>query len=200
MTIERMSKAEKTRLYIIERTAPVFNRKGYAGTSVSDLTEATGLTKGSIYGNFENKDEVALAAFEYNLGKVNGVISAAMARKRTAAGKLSAYAEVYSQFPLHTFPEGGCPILNTAVEADDTHPLLREKVLSSLLSWKSLLQSIIKDGIRNGEFRKDANAEEAALGIIALIEGAMMITKLTGRNRYWKLIMSSVKKIIDELK
>jgi TetR/AcrR family transcriptional repressor of nem operon len=37
--------------------------KGYSGTSMSDITAATGLTKGSIYGNFENKDEVAIAAF-----------------------------------------------------------------------------------------------------------------------------------------
>ena len=65
-----MSKAERTRQFIIEKTAPIFNEKGYAGTSINDLTEATGLTKGSIYGNFENKDEVALAAFDYNFERV----------------------------------------------------------------------------------------------------------------------------------
>jgi len=37
------------------------------GTSLSDMTDATGLTKGSIYGNFNSKDEVALAAFDHNL-------------------------------------------------------------------------------------------------------------------------------------
>ncbi|MDO9376148.1 MAG: TetR/AcrR family transcriptional regulator, partial [Ferruginibacter sp.] len=62
-----MTKAEKTRNFIVEQTAPIFNKKGYAGTSLTDLTEATGLTKGSIYGNFANKDEVALAAYDYNL-------------------------------------------------------------------------------------------------------------------------------------
>ena len=60
------TKAERTRNFIIEKTAEIFNRKGYAGTSMSDITEATGLTKGSIYGNFENKEDVALAVFEYN--------------------------------------------------------------------------------------------------------------------------------------
>jgi TetR/AcrR family transcriptional repressor of nem operon len=58
-----MTKAEKTKAFIIERSAPLFNSKGYSGTSMNDLMEITGLTKGSIYGNFENKDEVALAAF-----------------------------------------------------------------------------------------------------------------------------------------
>jgi AcrR family transcriptional regulator len=70
-----MSKSEQTKAFIIEKTAPIFNKKGYAGTSLSDMTEATNLTKGSIYGNFANKDEVALAAFDYNLGRVNGILN-----------------------------------------------------------------------------------------------------------------------------
>ncbi len=64
-----MNKAERTRHFIIEKAAPIFNTKGYAGTSLSDMTEATGLTKGSIYGNFADKDEVALACFEHILIK-----------------------------------------------------------------------------------------------------------------------------------
>jgi len=63
-----MSKAEKTKQFIIEKTAPVFNTKGYTSTSLSDITKSTGLTKGSIYGNFENKEEVALEAYRYNAG------------------------------------------------------------------------------------------------------------------------------------
>jgi AcrR family transcriptional regulator len=62
-----MSKAEKTKQFIIEKTATLFNTKGYTSTSLSDITQAT-LTKGSIYGNFENKDEVALEVYKYNAG------------------------------------------------------------------------------------------------------------------------------------
>lgn len=50
-----MSKAERTKQFIIEKTAPIFNAKGYMGTSMNDIMNATGLTKGSIYGNFETK-------------------------------------------------------------------------------------------------------------------------------------------------
>jgi TetR/AcrR family transcriptional repressor of nem operon len=69
-----MSKAERTKQFIVEKTAPIFNTKGYAGTSLNDMINATGLTKGSIYGNFVNKDDVALAAFDYNLKKVDTII------------------------------------------------------------------------------------------------------------------------------
>ena len=60
------TKAERTTQYIIETVAPIFNKLGYVGTSMSDLTEATGLTKGALYGNFENKEALAMSAFEYN--------------------------------------------------------------------------------------------------------------------------------------
>src|SRR3978361_1704088 len=90
-----MGKAERTREYIVEKTAPVFNRKGYAGTSMSDLTEATGLTKGAIYGNFENKDEVALAAFDYNLQRMVQRVRQLQTDDATALGKLNAYINVY---------------------------------------------------------------------------------------------------------
>ncbi len=66
------SKAERTRKFIVERTAPIFNMKGYSGTSLTDLTAATGLTKGSIYGNFENKDDVAIARPHPALERVAG--------------------------------------------------------------------------------------------------------------------------------
>ena len=49
---DTISKSDRTKQFIVEKTAPVFNEKGYAGTSLTDLTNATRLTKGSIYGNF----------------------------------------------------------------------------------------------------------------------------------------------------
>ena len=69
-----VTKADKTRQFIIEKAASIFNEKGYAGTSLNDLMKATGLTKGSIYGNFENKDEVAVAVFDYNISRVTEYI------------------------------------------------------------------------------------------------------------------------------
>ena len=66
MRQSKLKKSARTRQFIVEKSAPIFNKKGYSGTSLHDLTEATGLTKGGIYGNFENKDEIAAAAFEFN--------------------------------------------------------------------------------------------------------------------------------------
>src|SRR6218665_1471974 len=131
-----MTKAEKTRQFIIEQTAPIFNQKGYAGTSLQDITNATGLTKGSIYGNFGGKDEVALAVFDYNLKKVTDIFESEKSSCKTSREKLMVYVKVYSDFQNFGFPMGGCPMQNTAIEADDTYPALKKKALNAILSWK----------------------------------------------------------------
>ena len=194
-----MSKAERTRQFIVEKTAPIFNTKGYAGTSLTDMTEATGLTKGSIYGNFANKDEVALASFDYNLKKVNNIIAQEMEKETTIRGKLLVYASVYENFLKLPFPAGGCPMLNTAVEADDTHPELKEKVAEAIINWKNRVLALIKQGVENKEFKAPVNPEQFALTMIAMIEGAIMIVKTTGKLNYRKLVLQSVEKMITDL-
>ncbi|QMU30899.1 TetR/AcrR family transcriptional regulator [Adhaeribacter radiodurans] len=194
-----MSKAERTRQFIIEKTAPIFNTKGYAGTSMSDITDATGLTKGSIYGNFENKDEVALAAFDFNLAQVQKILNTEVEKQTTLTDKLLVYVQVYDNFLKYPFPVGGCPILNTAIEADDTHPLLKNKAAEAITDWKSKLAQLISKGVQNKEFRADVNPEQTALTIIAMIEGAIMITKLTGKTNFRKAILQSVEKLIQGL-
>ena len=60
-----MTKGEQTRREIVEKAAPLFNQKGYEGTSLSDLMSVTGLQKGGIYRHFTSKEELATEAFDY---------------------------------------------------------------------------------------------------------------------------------------
>jgi AcrR family transcriptional regulator len=194
-----LSKADRTRQFIVETTAGIFNKKGYAGTSLSDLTQATGLTKGSIYGNFKNKEEVAVAAFEYNTSKVRKQIMQLIQKAPTYHEKLMVYAKVYHSFTTVNFPEGGCPILNTAVDADDTNPVLKEKAARVILRWKKGIEELIQAGITTGEFRKDIDTTQTALSIIALIEGGIMIAKVTSTPANLDTVLKTVNNIITEL-
>ncbi|WP_264537375.1 TetR/AcrR family transcriptional regulator [Flavobacterium sp. N1736] len=195
-----MSKAEKTKQYIIEKTAPIFNKKGYSGTSMSDITEATGLTKGSIYGNFENKDEVAIAVFKYNIKKLQDTFANEIDKQKTFKDKLLVYPRLYSHYYDLRVTSGGCPILNTATEADDTHQILRKNVERAILWWKEKIMYFIEQGIAAGEFKaKSIDVERTALTFIAIIEGAVMIAKVTGDLSILSTIMISLNKIINDL-
>lgn len=135
-----LTKAERTRQFIIQKTAPIFNTKGFAGTYLSDLTKATGLTKGSIYGNFESKDEVALVAFDYNFSRVNDYLKKRILSVDGAIERLLVYPNVYRDFLKISFLQPGCPILNTSTEADDTHPKLRLRAANALEYWRKSIK------------------------------------------------------------
>ncbi|MGV3602227.1 MAG: TetR family transcriptional regulator C-terminal domain-containing protein [Dyadobacter fermentans] len=194
------SKAERTRNFIIEKTAEIFNRKGYAGTSMSDITEATGLTKGSIYGNFENKEEVALAVFEYNRSLVFNTVQAQLEKAETYFDKMMVYGSVYKDVIASVGNRGGCPILNTAVEADDTNVPLQLCAAKALFSWKKNLVDIIQRGASAGEFRDGIDAEGMAVSIIALIEGGVMISKVTNDYANMDRVLATVQQLVKGIR
>jgi TetR/AcrR family transcriptional regulator, transcriptional repressor for nem operon len=195
-----MSKAEQTREFIIKQTAPIFNAKGFAGTSLSDLTEATGLTKGGIYGNFRNKDEVALAAFDYNFGQVTAYLKERILAKDNAIERLLVYPRVYRNFLKIPFLKTGCPILNTASDADDTHPALKKKAADALRFWKRSLESQVKRGIERGEIRSEAEPAKIAVLIMSLIEGAVMQAKVLDHSRELEVAMDFLEYLIHDLR
>lgn len=194
-----MTKAEKTRQYIIEKTAPVFNRQGFAGTSINDIIEATGLTKGSIYGNFESKDEVALAAFDYNFGMVSSMIKSKMAAKPHSIDKLKVYLSVFSDFVNLPMLHGGCPVLNTAIESDDTHGQLRAKAVGAIENWYKNIEEVIKYGVDMGQIKQGTNARDFAGAFIALIEGGIMLAKVTGKMHGIKAAVKQAEKMIADI-
>ncbi|MDV6169455.1 TetR/AcrR family transcriptional regulator [Flavobacterium sp. DG1-102-2] len=194
-----MTKAEKTKQYIIERTAPIFNRKGFAGTSMNDIIEATGLTKGSIYGNFDSKDDVALAAFDYNFGAVSSMIRIRMAAKPHSVDKLKVYLTVFSDFVNLPLMHGGCPVLNTAIESDDTHGQLRAKAVGAIENWYKNIEDVIKHGVDMGQIKQGTNAKDFAGAFIALIEGGMMLAKVTGKMHGLKAAVKQGEKMIGDI-
>ncbi|TRX37234.1 TetR/AcrR family transcriptional regulator [Flavobacterium sp. ZT3R18] len=195
-----MSKAERTKQFIIEKTAPIFNAKGYVGTSMNDIMHATGLTKGSIYGNFENKDEVALAAFDHNFGAIVSYIRLKIEVRPKIIDKLLVYPETYRNYLKLSFLEAGCPILNTATEADDTHPMLRKRAVNALKLWQNSLEKYIEIGIETKEIKANTNAAEFSAILMSLIEGAVMQAKVTGSSTVLNITMDFLEKMIKNLK
>lgn len=195
-----ISKGERTKKFIIEKTAPIFNEKGYVGTSLNDILDATGLSKGCVYGNFENKDEIALAAFDQNYNSIVTYLRKQIELRENSVDRLLVYPETYRIFLELPFLKAGCPILNTSTEADDTHPLLRQKAIAALNYWKKAVIKHIEIGIEKREIKPTTNANEFAYILMSLIEGAMMQSKVTGNSEALVVTMNYLEKMILELK
>lgn len=182
-----MLKGENTRRQIIAKSAELFNRKGYAGSSLSEITELTGIKKGGIYRHFDSKDDIAAEAFRYAGEVVGRTVGEAQEREKTAMGKLLAYLRVYANVVEAPPFVGGCPLLNLATESDDSHPVLREQARKGMVRTLDAMKAIVEDGVRSGEFREGLDAEALATFTLSVMEGGIMLSKLEGDNRHVRM-------------
>lgn len=178
------SKSTRTRQFIIEKSAALFNKKGVAGTSISDIIKTTGLTKGSIYGNFRDKEEVALEVFHYNVRNMLGNLYERLNNQGSTVDKLLEYPKYFREIYEKVFENGGCAILNTSVEVDDTHQELKDVVISIIKRWESQLVEIIEEGKRKSEINFELNSSKYASIFIGTLEGGVMLSKVTGDIKY----------------
>ncbi|WP_291148089.1 TetR/AcrR family transcriptional regulator [Flavobacterium sp. UBA7680] len=192
-----MAKGEETRQFIIEKAAPIFNTKGIEATSMSDIMEATKLSKGSMYVHFENKEVLACAAVDHNIKLLTNRIQNALSKSKTAKGQLFAYIDLFSD-ALEPPVIGGCPILNFGTEADDTNPIVKEKVHKAICSGQVLLSGIIENGINKGEFKTDLKPTEFATVIFAMLEGGHLMSRMSGNNGRMEVVAKTLKNLIDQ--
>ncbi len=175
----RETKGSRTRQRIVERAAVLFNTRGTAGASMADISEATGLEKGGVYNHFATKEELALAAFDYAAGLIGTALDRAVSEPVRPLEKLNAMIDVYRSASEKPFIAGGCPILNTAVEADDTNPPLRARVRRAMDRWRALVAALVRAAIAAGDL-PPCDVDAVTDSAIATLEGGVMLGKLYG--------------------
>lgn len=174
-----MAKAKETRELIIEKSSVIFNKYGYHGTSISQLAKAINMTKGAIYGNFRDKDELALAVYEYNTAEVNKELKRIAESDRNSCDKIIEMADFHLEKFSKLIDKGGCPVLNNAVDSADNNKALNELAIQGISNWLENIKKIIESGIKNGEIQNSINPDQFATVYVSLIEGGMLVSKVT---------------------
>lgn len=190
-----MSKADRTRQFIIEASAPLINKKGMAGTSLSDIMEVTKLAKGGIYGNFESKEEICRESFLYLRSQLASKLDMAVAQGTSAKARLYGLLSIYEN---DNNMLNGCPILNFGIEADDTNPVIKEQVKNAIRSAQKRFYKIIEDGIKNKELSTAINPEVFSIKAFAMIEGGILYRKIMGNNEQMLIILESIKEEFEK--
>jgi TetR/AcrR family transcriptional regulator, transcriptional repressor for nem operon len=171
-----MRKGEATRQRIIAEAAPIFNQRGFDGCSMQDLMQATGLEKGGLYRHFPNKEELAAEAFRFALAQNVKVRTEHLDDIPNSIDKLRKVVELFVETPS-AIP-GGCPLMNTAIDADDGNTTLRDLARKGIQDWRARLSRIIETGIKAKEIRSSTDPRRIANTLIATLEGALMISRL----------------------
>lgn len=179
-----MRKGEQTKEYILQKAAQLFNKRGYYGASMSDIMAVTGMEKGGIYNHFKSKDDLALQAYEYSVDLMRQAFAEAIKGKYHAVDRLQAVVAVFQKIPSGSPLEGGCPVVNTAVHAGNTHPQLQNCARATMIEWQEFIMRIVQSGISRGQLKPETYAEMVTTLLISTLEGAIMLTQLHQDNSY----------------
>ncbi|MGB5370492.1 MAG: TetR/AcrR family transcriptional regulator [Flavobacteriaceae bacterium] len=183
--------------YILEKVAPIFNQKGYVGTSLSDITKATNLTKGAIYCNFKNKEELAMKAFQLNLKNAVLPLQVKLRSTNNSIKKLLILTDYYRNYYNLVQERGGCPILNVGIDAKlNNYSLFNEskRITNKLILG---LSNIIQDGIDNKEIKENINPKIYSQNFYSMIEGGVFMALLNEDESYLINIMDMIEDIIN---
>jgi TetR/AcrR family transcriptional repressor of nem operon len=192
-----LTKAERTKQFILETAVPLYNEKGISGVNIDDVLEATKLTKGCLYGHFENKEDLSEQVIELSLKMVSDKIRSAVYSAKTIKGKIFAFLDFYKN-PINTYISGGCPIFNTAVEADDNYPFMKEKVATVFKNGQEELTALLQEGINSGELSSKLDPVVFSFKLVASVEGGIVMCRVMDTAKPMQGLIKSLKSELEQ--
>lgn len=172
------TKGATTRQRILDTVGPLFNERGYQATTLAEVMAATGLEKGGIYNHFASKDDLALAAYDRNADLQGDLIADRVRAADGAVEKLLAVIGAFRDFAHDPPFPGGCPTLNTAVEASGVDPRLHARARQRMTMLLDLIARLTRRGVERGELRADVDPDAVASLLAAAVEGGLLLHQL----------------------
>ena len=172
-------RGEQTRERILSQATNLVIRRGFGATSVSDLVEATGVNRGSLYFHFPGKDQLGLAVLERAGEQLQTFIKESLTGNSPGRQLDNFFRAALKAHESAEFV-GGCLWGNTALEMSDAegHERFVEIVRDVFAAWMGTIEEIIAAAQQCGQVQGDIPAATLATDVVATIEGGIMLSRL----------------------
>jgi TetR/AcrR family transcriptional repressor of nem operon len=171
----KTGRGRASRERIVERAAELFAERGIAATSVDEVLAAAGAGKGQFYHYFRSRDELAAAAVGFRCAQVIAGLTQALGGVSSLAELERALAGFVAGFEESGMP--GCPIGTLAAEVAGRNEEARRQAAAGFDAWERLLAGALERMRQRGELRVDAEPAVLATGLLAAIEGGMVLSQ-----------------------
>jgi TetR/AcrR family transcriptional regulator, transcriptional repressor for nem operon len=163
---------------LLEIACQAFGQKGYEATSVDDILAEAAVSPSNFYYHFKSKEELALevleSIFERSREKFKPLYEN---RALRASEKLKQLHGLFVQRMERSRCCGGCPMGNLAAELSDVNSRFRERIAEFFEECIAGIEGIVRQGVREGEFRPDLDPRAAGALLFGSLEGLMLLSK-----------------------
>jgi AcrR family transcriptional regulator len=169
-------------IQVLDAAIRVFSERGYHGTSISDLTEATKLTQGSLYKAFKDKQGIFLAAFDrYRTQRVEKMRQA-IGESGSGLQRLRNALRFYVDSAQGAQGRQGCLVVGSMAELSTFDPEVARHIASALERNEAMLADLIRQGQEDGSISIYVDRAAGARMLLCLAQGMRVVGK-TGRSR-----------------
>jgi TetR/AcrR family transcriptional regulator, transcriptional repressor for nem operon len=163
---------------VIAAARDEFWDRGYAATSVDDLTAATGLGKGSLYGAFGDKHSLYLRALDaYITSALDGVRAGLRDPNFSAYERLARHIRGQAKAIAADKSRRGCLMAKSAAELGATDDAVEAKVAQAYAAWRDELADCIRAAQRDGDLDAKQNPQALAGALLAFMRGQEALHK-----------------------
>ncbi len=196
-----VTKGVETKQKIINKSLQLFSVKGYYNTSINDILEATGLTKGGLYGHFKSKEEIWYAVYDQAVTIWKEIVFKDIKKIDDPLERIEKILnnDLQNYLGANVF-EGGCFFLNMLVELSGQSNTMSNCILKGIIGFSEVITLWLKEAHEKNMLKPGLNFNEIAKFIVVSINGCAALYPSTRDSEIWKLTLRQINYYINELK
>jgi TetR/AcrR family transcriptional repressor of nem operon len=177
----KVREGRPTRDAILEAASRLIHVHGYNHTSLDDVLRESGVGKGNFYYYFKSKEDLGYAILDQIIGSfLERTLEPCFSDPDgPALGQIRCFLDRLLEMQRARNCVGGCPLGNLAAELSDVHEGFRARLASVFAAWRERLTFALRVAQSRGTVDAACRPEAVADFLVASLEGAILLTKLT---------------------
>jgi len=196
----QQSRKHSAKEKILEAALSAIRTKGYAATTVDDLCEDAGVTKGAFFHHFKSKEDLAVAAADH-WSEMTGALFAEAPYHEHAdpLDRVLGYIEFRKTLLAGELSEFTCLVGTMVQEIYDSNPAIRDACTRSITGHASTIEPDIREAIAKYGINPAWTATSLALYTQAVLQGAFILAKATGGSKAAADVVDHLRRYVELL-
>lgn len=169
-----------TKTAILRTALKLFIENGYSGTSIKNITDAMGITKGALYHHYKNKDDIYVNALDLFMKWSGHWFKERIQKAENLRELLNIYFDFSDYFPVETTDDVYNDRWSLILDAIKRFPPVKTSVKKNYYGNISLIKQHIEHAVKTGEISKSVDSDSIAKQIIFITDGLFFYSVISG--------------------
>jgi TetR/AcrR family transcriptional repressor of nem operon len=184
---------------ILQQAEHVIHLKGYNAACMEEIAKASGMTKANLFHHYGSKEQLALAVLDFKINEFRSRVEP-LCGHAAPEQAVEAMFDEGSKFFQGIGCKAGCFVGNIALEMSDHSEVFRERVGGFFAEWADSIAECLERLKKSGYFKPTLDSKSSAEAIVAMYEGAIMLTRSQRDSQIFKRVGVIARSVLEQHK